>query len=183
LRESPKARRASTAPIKDSGSVILESRSVNETEALGFSLAAMLPRGSFVGLYGELAAGKTCFVRGMARFFAQDERVSSPSFTLVNEYGSEPTLYHVDLYRLHGPEDVLGLGYEELFDSTRDVCVVEWADRAVGLLPDERVDVRFEHVDRETRRLTVTNLGAFAGPWQKQLTQGPSGKASDTPSS
>ena len=90
-------------------------RSQEETERLGAMLASLLPPGAVVALRGELASGKTCFVRGMAAGLAGDKelagRVHSPTFTLVNQYGDSPTLYHVDLYRLSGPEEVAGLGH------------------------------------------------------------------------
>lgn len=139
-----------------------------QTEQCGERLAALLPAGAVVALYGELATGKTCFVRGMASFFAGDEPIHSPTFTLVNEYGREKKLYHLDLYRLARPEDVLALGCEELFEPD-GVCVVEWADRAQDVLPPVRVDVFFEHRGGDLRALRILNRGALPPFWKSSL--------------
>ncbi|MBP8128702.1 MAG: tRNA (adenosine(37)-N6)-threonylcarbamoyltransferase complex ATPase subunit type 1 TsaE [Candidatus Hydrogenedentes bacterium] len=143
----------------------LQTSSPAQTEQWGRRLAAFLPAGAVVALYGELATGKTCFVRGMASFFARGEHVHSPTFTLVNEYGGEHRLYHLDLYRLTGPEDVLTLGCEELFEPD-GVCCVEWADRAQGVLPAARVDVFFEHRGGDTRALRIVNRDILPPRWQ-----------------
>ncbi len=144
-----------------------ETRSPDETERLGRALAELLPTGTVVALRGDLAAGKTCLVRGMAARFAADAPVSSPTFTLVNEYGTTSRLYHLDLYRL-APEEVADLGYEELFEPD-GVTVVEWAERAEKLLPDRRVDVELEHAGGDRRRITVHDRGVLAEGWQQVL--------------
>lgn len=126
--------------------------SPEETEKLGERLAALLPRGTVVALYGDLATGKTCLTRGMTRFFTKEARVHSPTFTLVNEYGDDPVLYHLDLYRLGGEEDLLTVGYEDLIESD-GICIIEWADRAASLLPSERLDIFLEHVEDDRRSL------------------------------
>jgi len=142
------------------GAQTLTTTSEAESEALGGRLAEVLPSGTVVALRGDLATGKTCLVRGMARHFAgPDTLVHSPTFTLVNEYGGERVLYHLDLYRLQGATEVAGLGYEELFDAPEGICVVEWAERAEALLPGRRLDVALEHAGGDTRRLTLTNRG------------------------
>ena len=142
--------------------------SPGETEALGRALAGLLPRGCVLALRGDLATGKTCLVRGMAARFADTAPVHSPTFTLVNQYGADPVLYHLDLYRLAGPEELADLGYEELFDSD-GVCVVEWAERADGLLPEARVDIDLVHAGGDRRRLTITNRGVLPPGWADAL--------------
>lgn len=137
-----------------------ETSSPEQTEEAGFILAGLLPKGALVALHGDLAAGKTCFVRGMARCFDQHAPVHSPTFTLVNQYGSDMPLYHLDLYRLGGPEELADLGYEEVFDS-EGVCVVEWAERAGDLLPAQRIDIHLSHAGGDRRRLEFHNLGIF----------------------
>jgi tRNA threonylcarbamoyladenosine biosynthesis protein TsaE len=139
------------------------------TETLAARLAPFVPPGAVLALYGDLAAGKTCFVRGLARFFAGDEIVHSPTFTLVNEYGTGAKLYHLDLYRLSGPEELADLGYEELFDSG-DVCAVEWAERAEPLLPARRVDVAFQHGGGDVREVEITDTaGVLREGWERAL--------------
>jgi tRNA threonylcarbamoyladenosine biosynthesis protein TsaE len=149
-------------------SLKLETQSPEVTEGLGFVLAQMLPIGSLVCLFGDLASGKTCLVRGMARHFARDELIHSPTFTLVNEYGKEPTLYHLDLYRLGSPEELADLGYEELFDSD-GVCAVEWAERAEGYLPECRVEITLEHGGKDLRQFTIDGGGVLPSGWKEQL--------------
>lgn len=135
-----------------------QTHSPEETEEAGFVLAGLLPTGALVALRGDLAAGKTCFVRGMARCFDPQAPVHSPTFTLVNQYGHDAPLYHLDLYRLGGPDELADLGYEEVFDS-EGVCVVEWAERAEGLLPAERVDLFLAHAGGDCRTIRLVNHG------------------------
>ena len=142
--------------------------SAEETEELGKALAALLPRGSVLALRGDLATGKTCLVRGMARHFAAGAPVHSPTFTLVNQYGADPALYHLDLYRLGGPEEVADLGYEELFDPD-GICVVEWAERADGLFPATRIDIDLAHAGGDRRKLRIVNHGLLPAGWQDCL--------------
>lgn len=150
------------------GTLDWTTRSPEETEALGAALAGLLPLGALVALRGELASGKTCFIRGMARRFTRGEAVHSPTFTLVNEYGAGPKLYHLDLYRLTA-EEVADLGYEELFEPEDAVTVVEWAERAELLLPPRRLDVHFAHAGGDTRALRFHDRGLLPPGWQDAL--------------
>lgn len=154
--------------------LILITASPTDTERLGFELARLLPRGTVVALQGDLAAGKTCLVRGMAGHFGHIEPVASPTFTIVNQYGTLAPLYHLDLYRLEGLDEVLDLGYEELFEPD-GVTVIEWAERALPLLPERRVDVLLEHAGGDKRRITVRNLGVLPEGWQASLQRAASG--------
>lgn len=132
-----------------------ETISTNEdqTAVAGERLAQSLAAGSVVLLYGDLGAGKTAFVRGLAQGLGADPaNVSSPTFTLVQEYRGRLTLYHVDLYRLEEREvDDLGLDELILGDG---VVAIEWADRWVGR-PDDVIEVRIEEVGEEKRRITI----------------------------
>ena len=148
--------------------VVIETNSAEETERLGRVLGGLLPRGSVVALRGDLAAGKTCLVRGMASYFAPGELVTSPTFTLVNEYGSGMKFYHMDLYRLTEVREIADLGYEELFDPD-GVCAIEWAERAEALLPERRVDVTLEHAGEDRRRITVVNRDVLPEGWASEL--------------
>ncbi len=128
--------------------------SEGETAALGRDLARHLTPGTFVLLLGPLGAGKTAFVRGLADGLGCDpEDVSSPTFTLIQEYrGRRLLLEHVDLYRLGAPE-VPDLGLDEMAGEGR-IVAVEWADRWTGW-PDDAVRVEFEIVDGTTRRIRI----------------------------
>ena len=126
-----------------------------ETMNVGASLGAELQPGDVVLLYGQLGAGKTAFVRGLAHGVgASPDEVSSPTFTLVQEYaGASATLYHVDLYRLE-PKEVDDLGLEELV-SADGIVAIEWADRWTGR-PDDVIQVWIEEAGEEKRSIRVS---------------------------
>ena len=120
------------------------SNSVAETEELGAQLAARLRPGDVVAYTGDLGAGKTAFTRGIARGLGIPERVTSPTFTIVNEYeGGRLPLFHFDLYRLGDPEELFDIGCEDYL-ARGGVCAVEWSENVAGALEDEpiRVDIR-----------------------------------------
>jgi len=138
------------------------------TEALGEKLAGLLPPGAVLALFGDLATGKTCLTRGITRRFDGANIAHSPTFTLVNEYGRERVLYHIDLYRLGSEAELLTLGYEDIIESD-GVCVIEWADRAPRFLPARRVDIHLEHAGGDARKFRVENHGALPEGWQHTL--------------
>ena len=119
------------------------SNSVGETECLGEELAKNLPVGSIVAFTGDLGAGKTAFVRGMARGLNVDERVTSPTFTIVNEYESvDRPLFHFDLYRLGDADELFDIGWEDYL-ARGGICAVEWSERAPEAMENcVRVDIR-----------------------------------------
>jgi tRNA threonylcarbamoyladenosine biosynthesis protein TsaE len=128
--------------------------SEEETAAAGERLGATLTAGDVVLLFGDLGAGKTAFVRGIARGVgATADDVSSPTFTIVQQYsGSGPTLYHVDLYRLN-PDEVDDLGLDDLV-SGDGVVAIEWAERWRGR-PDDVVEVRLQEVGDNVRSVDI----------------------------
>lgn len=146
----------------------LTTTSPEQTEALGAALASMVGPGAVIALYGDLASGKTCCVRGMASYFGEAGHVHSPTFTLVNEYGSGVKLQHVDLYRLSGPAEVEDLGCADFLEGP-GICAVEWAERAAGLIPPRHVEIRFEHAGEDLRRIRVTNHGLLSEGWEAPL--------------
>jgi tRNA threonylcarbamoyladenosine biosynthesis protein TsaE len=132
-----------------------ETASETETAATGESLGATLCPGDVVLLYGDLGAGKTAFVRGMARGMgANADEVTSPTFTIVQEYaGPSATLYHVDLYRLEGPE-IDDLGLEDLVAGD-GIVAIEWAERWKGR-PDDVTEVRITDIGEDRRSIGIT---------------------------
>jgi tRNA threonylcarbamoyladenosine biosynthesis protein TsaE len=137
--------------------------SPEETEAVAATLARALSGGELIGLVGELGAGKTCFVRGLARGLGIDpERVHSPSFTLVNEHdGGRLPLQHVDLYRLERPSDEDPLLREVLYGP--GVTAVEWFDRLATARSDEVLIVAMRYVPGEGRGIRLEARGRRYG--------------------
>lgn len=131
--------------------------SEEETIALGEQLATTLPRKGVVLLIGNLGAGKTTLAKGIAhgRGAAEPDEVSSPTFTLIHEYGAG--VYHIDLYRLDEPRQVATLGLDELFD--RDALVlIEWGERFPALMPAHRTEIYLRTVADESREIEVKHL-------------------------
>ena len=151
----------------------LTSRSEDETEAIGKALMRLLPDGSVVALRGELGAGKTCLVRGMAAAIGTAAAVSSPTFIMVNEYEGAPKIYHLDLYRIAEPREVMDLGYEDLFDTPDGICVIEWAERAEKLLPPKRLDITLEHAGKTTRTIRIQDHALLPPDWEALLKSTP----------
>ena len=131
--------------------------SESETAAVGRELASRLSAGSIVLLFGDLGAGKTAFVRGLAGGLGiPPDEVSSPTFTLMQEYrGGRASLFHVDLYRLDDPREIDDLGLDEI--AAGGVLAVEWAEKLRDV-PDGAIGVRIAHGDGELRTLELTNL-------------------------
>jgi len=134
--------------------------SESQTAAVGSALAATLSAGDAILLYGDLGAGKTAFVKGLAEGLGvpRDE-VSSPTFTLIQEYrGGRLPLFHVDLYRLDDPREIEDLGLDEIAGD--GVLAIEWAeklDMAARVKPSRYIAVRLAHGDGDTRTIEITN--------------------------
>ena len=144
----------------------LRARTAEDTREVGEALSASLRARDAVVLTGELGAGKTTFVQGVARGLGIEDQVSSPTFTLVKEYRGILDIAHVDVYRLERVQDVVDLGLDELGDG-EGVLLVEWGDAVEDLLPDERlrVELTTEDLVSDVRRLRVSALGAS---WQER---------------
>jgi tRNA threonylcarbamoyladenosine biosynthesis protein TsaE len=132
----------------------LVSSCVEETVALGRALGKRLLPGDFIALLGGLGSGKTHFVQGVAAGVDTPPEVcvTSPSYTLLNEYAGRVTLYHFDLYRLQGDGDIRELGFEEYFYGD-GVCLVEWAERLDQELPDQNLKIVFTQLDDTSRKI------------------------------
>lgn len=139
------------------------SHSEAETEALGEKLARSLPEHSVViAMYGELGAGKTAFVRGLARGLEVDGAVTSPTFTIVNELYGKRDLFHFDMYRLGSADELFDIGWEDYLDRG-GVCAVEWSENVAEALPEDTVWVDLRRLEGEDngRRITITGVTGF----------------------
>jgi tRNA threonylcarbamoyladenosine biosynthesis protein TsaE len=133
---------------------VLETHSAEETIAVGRQIAKQLPSRAVVLLIGNLGAGKTTLAKGIISGLgaAEPEEVSSPTFTLIHEYGR---VYHIDLYRLDRAEQVATLGLDEIFD--RDAIVlIEWGERFPQLLPPDRIEIHLRTGPGDTRVIDLT---------------------------
>jgi tRNA threonylcarbamoyladenosine biosynthesis protein TsaE len=139
-------------------------RSVEETRALGAALAPALEPGDVVALSGDLGAGKTAFVQGVARGLGSTDHVASPTFTLVREYEGRLKVLHMDVYRLDRIQDVLDLGFEDLLDEG-GVMLIEWGDVIEGILPVEHLLVRLTFPDEEDPDLRAIELVGTSESW------------------
>ncbi len=132
--------------------------SPEQTLAFGRRLSAILAPGDVLCLYGNLGAGKTCLVQGMAEGLGAEDRAVSPSFTLVNEYPGRLPLYHFDCYRLKSASELDMIGYDEYL-GMEGVVVIEWAERIAERLPEERLDIRLGRVSDNERKITMEPRG------------------------
>lgn len=132
--------------------------SARETEELGEKLGLGLMPGAVIAYTGDLGAGKTAFTRGLARGLGIPERITSPTFTIVNEYeGGRLPLFHFDMYRLGSADELFDIGWEDYL-ARNGVCAVEWSENVDDVLDEDtiRVDIR-RGDDDEQRRITIRN--------------------------
>lgn len=170
--------------------VEVTSRSESQTLDLAARLARGLRGGEVIALEGELGAGKTCFVRGLAAGLGLDAgAVCSPTFVICRRYGdSAPIgLVHVDAFRLAGPQDLESIGWEELLAEPDSVIAVEWAGRIADALPRERLEIAIEHLPDGARRIRLTAPPELASLWVAagdgaacKVCGAPVGKAAET---
>jgi tRNA threonylcarbamoyladenosine biosynthesis protein TsaE len=135
-----------------------QTHSEDETISLGESLARSLPRRCVVLLIGELGAGKTTLAKGIVQGLgaADPDEVSSPTFTLIHEYGGG-RVYHIDLYRIDDPRELRTLGLDELLDQDA-VVLVEWGERFPHLWPPDRIEIHMSAAEGDDREIRVTDL-------------------------
>ncbi len=134
--------------------------SEEETIRVGYELAQRLRRPCLLLLEGELGSGKTTLVKGIVSGLgaAREEEVTSPSFTLVHEYGQDPKVYHADLYRVEGAREFATLGLDDLLEQ-QAVIIVEWGEKFPDRAVEAQVRIHMELLDGEDRRITIEGLG------------------------
>jgi len=145
------------------------SNSSKQTKKLGAILGKNLRGRVLICLSGDLGGGKTTFSQGVAVGLDVTENITSPTFVLLKKYkipGADKAriknLYHIDCYRLEKPEEILAIGWEEILADARGVILVEWAERIAKYLPRERIDIKFEFVEKNKRKITISAFVAFS---------------------
>ena len=124
-----------------------------ETFRLGVDIASDLCPGDTVAFFGDLGAGKTQFIKGVCQGLNVEDLVSSPTFTIVNQYtgaqdnGEEVTIYHIDLYRIEEEKDLEEIGLPETLADPLSIKLIEWSEHGMGVLPEDRIDIRFTTLD------------------------------------
>lgn len=132
------------------------SHSTQETEAIGEALAQKLRGGDVLAFTGSLGMGKTAFTRGLARGLGCRGRVTSPTFTIVNEYEGRTPLFHFDMYRLGSSDELFDIGWDDYL-ARNGVCAVEWSEQAAGALPEDAILVDIARGEGENDRIiTIT---------------------------
>jgi len=137
--------------------VEIASESAEQTFALGVDIGKKAGEGDVFALSGELGAGKTCFTGGLARGIGVDENyaITSPTFTLINEYPGRCRFYHFDVYRLNQIDELIDLGYDE-YMSGKGVVAIEWAEKIRNALPDDSIKVTFTYIDENKRMISIS---------------------------
>lgn len=132
---------------------IFKTYSPEETENLAFKLAEKIPYGKVIAMFGDLGAGKTAFTRGFTKGMGISCDVSSPTFALVNEYRStDKTLYHFDMYRISGWDDLYSTGYFDYLDEGASL-IIEWSENIEAVLPDDCIRITIRKTDDENERI------------------------------
>ena len=136
------------------------SKSVNATEEFAFHLAKELRAGDVLAFKGDLGAGKTAFVRGLAKHLSPDAMVSSPTFSLVNDYTDTIPFYHFDMYRITTMDDLYSTGFFDYLDMGA-ILAIEWSENIEFALPAETITVSIERIDDNKRNITVSGGERF----------------------
>jgi len=132
-------------------------QSPGETQKLGQKIGSDLKSGKLkkriICLYGDLGSGKTTFIQGLAKGLGIKKRITSPTFVFVKKY--QPSFYHVDLYRIEKLEETKGLGLGEIFSDPQALVAIEWAEKIKEMLPKERIDIQFNYLNQNERKVII----------------------------
>ena len=132
--------------------------SIKQIDYFARAFSKLIKPPMIVLLVGDLGSGKTTLVKHLAKYMGSDDDVTSPTFTLMNEYNGKFPIYHFDMYRLSSMEEAVAVGFEEYFDKSKldGVCFVEWPENVEGLIKDVDFVIRIDKIDDNARKLTVT---------------------------
>ncbi len=139
---------------------IYNSKSENDTKKLAIKMASMLKKGDLIVLCGELGSGKTKFTEGFLTYFGLENEISSPTFTIVNEYKKDDiNIYHFDVYRLEDSSEFYAIGGDEYFEN--GICLIEWGELIEDALPNEYIKIDFSRDDsnENERILNIQSIG------------------------
>ncbi len=144
---------------KETGKIEIISNSAEQTIEIARILGEKLKDGDLLALSGELGSGKTCFTKGLALGLgvSAEYQITSPTFTLINEYPARCKLYHFDVYRLNGYSELGDLGYDEYLAGD-GVVVIEWAEKIIKLIPLDSIFINFEYIDEKSRKIIIRGL-------------------------
>lgn len=159
------------SPILNERTLDFISHSPAQTRRIGARLGALVEQGDVLCLVGELGTGKTCLVQGLGRGLEIEGPITSPTFTLINEYRharDELTFYHIDLYRVSDIQEALDFGLEEYLYGD-GVCAIEWAERVEPVLPEERLWINLRYLDVNKRGILIRADGARYDPLLREL--------------
>jgi len=136
-------------------------KSREETQKISSDFAKRLKGGEVLCFYGDLGAGKTTFIQSLAKSLGVKENITSPTFVIMKQYrikdqGSRiKNFYHMDAYRLSDSQEALDLGLEEIWSNKNNIIAIEWADKISDILPENKIDLCFEHIDENKRKITI----------------------------
>jgi tRNA threonylcarbamoyladenosine biosynthesis protein TsaE len=147
--------------------------SAQETWEIARVIGTKLREGDVLALSGELGSGKTCFTGGLARGLGVSDKyqITSPTFTLINEYPARCKLYHFDVYRLNSYSEFEDLGYEEYFCG-KGIVVIEWAEKIIQILPANTFFISFEYIDENKRKIVIKGLKDRVKEWVRYKSGG-----------
>lgn len=132
------------------------SNNVNETINIAKNLASKLKIQDIIVLTGNLGAGKTYFTKGIVEYFLDSENISSPTFTIVNEYNTTPPIYHFDVYRIKNSDEFMSIGGDEYFN--KGICIIEWGEKIKDILYDY-LEINIEYLNESTRKIQMIPHG------------------------
>jgi len=137
---------------------IITTDSLRETQDFARDFAKNLKGGDVLCLYGNLGSGKTSFVQGLAKGLGITRRIISPTFIIARRYEmGDLNLYHIDLYRTQTLQDLRSIGMDEILEDDKNIVAIEWAEKLLDLIPKKRVDLKFEYIDENKRKITIKN--------------------------
>tara|TARA_Y100001970_G_C13891880_1_gene679144 strand:+ start:56 stop:481 length:426 start_codon:yes stop_codon:yes gene_type:complete len=131
-----------------------QTKEANETSALGIEFSKFLEGGDVISLVGQLATGKTTFIKGVLAGLGYKESVTSPTFTLVNEYLTKFTIIHIDCYREENLDRWIQIGLHDYFND-ENIVFIEWADKIIDILPKDTISIKFSHLGNNNRKIEL----------------------------